>query len=109
MQVRQRPAERPTITYRIAVDGGTLAAGTDVPYEHLAEQFDEAATRKSVRALLDRLGLTLMGPTTGVSDNGGRPILYAPFLEVAAELGSDRLRGSRTRLVTIDFEGLYPE
>ena len=85
MQVKQLPGQAPTVSYRIGVNGGTLASGADVPYQDLTEQFNDAVNGNSkAAASLATCGLILMGPTASRSETGGgfaRYVLNAPFFE----------------------------
>ncbi len=59
---------------------------------------------------LGPFGLSLIGPTVSTSEHGNRPILNAPYLELTAGLAALEGRvgeNTHTRLVNIDFEGLY--
>ncbi len=111
MQVKHLPGQKPTVTYRIGISGGTLAEGADIPYGDLTKQFNEQVTKNSTAlAALGTFGITLLGPTESVSENGGRYIINAPFLELQAGLISRKGtvgENQRLRLVNIDFEGLY--
>jgi hypothetical protein len=114
MQVKHLPGQAPTVSYKIGVTGGTLAAGANVPYQDLTKQFNDAVNANGeVVSSLASYGLTLMGPTASKSETGSefaRYVLNAPFLEVmAATPLREGTAGERTyaRLVNIDYEGLY--
>lgn len=102
VRIKQRPGREALVCYRIAVNGGVLATGTDVPAGELTRQFGEQVLRNAVAvAALPALGLTLTGPTYGAYAT--RRIVHFPFLEVAA----DRDAGDRTRavrVVTVAYE-----
>jgi hypothetical protein len=102
VRIEQRPEQAPVVSYRIAVDGGVLAGGVDVPAGALARQFAEQVRRNAAAvAALPALGLSLTGPTYG--EYATRHVVHFPFVEVAA--GRDDDGGSAVRLVAVRYEG----
>ena len=110
--VKQMPGQKPTVSFRIGVNGTTTAAGSNVPYGDITKTFNEAVKGQS--GALAAVGPTggliqLMGPTESESENGGRYIINFPFFEV--QQGLEARKGGighnqRFRLVNIDYEGL---
>jgi hypothetical protein len=109
--IKHLPGQKPVVSYRIGLNGGTLASAADVPYGEVTKTFNESV--KSNRAALSAIGptgLTLMGPTESVSENGGRYIINFPFFELEQGLESRRAtvgQNQKIRLVNVDYEGLY--
>jgi hypothetical protein len=111
VKIKHLPGAKPTIDYRIAANGGTLAEGANIPYGDLTKQFnDQIHNNAAALAALGPFGIALMGPTESISENGGRFIINFPFFEIMA--GAEARKGTvgenqRARLVNIDYEGLY--
>lgn len=98
VRVEQRPGHSPSVSYRIAVNGGVLATGTDVRAPDLNRQFAEEIRRRSTAvAGLHALGLTPAGPT--YDEYPTRHVVHFPFLE-AAPGGDD---AGRVRVVTTTY------
>jgi hypothetical protein len=113
MQIKALPGREPTVSYRIAATGGTLASGMDVPASDLTKQFNESmkANAEALKAI-GPLGLTLLGPTTSFSENGHRPIINAPFFQATAGLEARKGTAGENdhlRLLNVDFEGQYDQ
>jgi hypothetical protein len=110
IQVKHALGKAPTLTYRIGVAGTTVASGTDVAVADLAKQFNQQVETNAVALkALGKMGLRLIGPEVGLSENGGRPVLYAPFLSAHyAPAGAYGGVGTNQgiRIGVTDYEGV---
>ena len=113
MQVKALPGQEATVSYHIGGTGGTMASGADIPISDLTKQFnDSVKSNADALSAIGPLGLALLGPTVSESENGHRPIINAPFLEVTA--GLEARKGTagendHVRLLNVDFEGQYAQ
>jgi hypothetical protein len=111
MKVKALPGQEPVIDYAINATGGTIIAGSGVKQSDLTKSFNDAmASAGAPLQALGAFGLVVMGPETTLSENGGRKILNAPFLDFTT--GSNLREGTagqaeHIRLVNIDYEGQY--
>jgi hypothetical protein len=109
--IKHQAGQKPVVSFRIGVNGTTTAGGDNIPYGELTKAFNDAVkTAVAPGASQGPTGLTLMGPTESVSENGGRYIINFPFFE--AEKGFEARRAGigqnqKLRLVNIDYEGLF--
>ncbi len=111
VRVTHRAGKTPVLDYRIAANGGTLAAGSGVPVQDLTRQFNEQARENAAAvAAVGTLGLTLVGPTESESDDHAHRIVHFPFVEVSAGLKAREGgigQGQRVRLLTVAYEGAH--